>query len=158
MEVEGHEEALMDVVVFRKARPTAPEVLLAITIIPHFYLIRDASARLLAKDSFSHFTAIHKFGKIHQQALDLMTLPQGNAEKRENARRSSGSGRSRRGRSSRTLRSTSHLGFVLTTKWTARAALRWSIRWSTGGGKGLVLIFATTRATSTSWRRRRSMV
>jgi hypothetical protein len=90
MEVEGHEEALMDVVVFCKARPTAPEVLLAITIIPHFYLIWDASARLLAKDSLSQLAAIHKFGKVHRQTLNLMTLPQGNAEKRENARRSSG--------------------------------------------------------------------
>jgi hypothetical protein len=52
MEVEGHEETLVNVVIFRKARPTAPEVLLAITVVPHFYLVRNASAGLFTENSF----------------------------------------------------------------------------------------------------------
>jgi hypothetical protein len=53
VEIEGHEEALMDVVVFCKLRPAAPQVLLAIAILPHLHLVRDTTARLLAENSLS---------------------------------------------------------------------------------------------------------
>jgi hypothetical protein len=128
VEVEGHEEALMDVVVFRKARPPAPEVLFAVAIVPHLHRVRDTSARLLAKNSLSQLATIHKLGEIQRQALNLTALPHGNAEKGEDSRRSSGSGRSRRRRSSRTWSGASHLGLVLTTRWTAGTALSWSVR------------------------------
>jgi hypothetical protein len=102
MEVEGHEEALVDVVVFCKSRPAAPEVLLAAAVIPHFHLIWDTIARLLAKNSLSQFTSIHKISEIQRQALNLMALRHGNAEKGEDLRRSSGNSRSSRRRNSRT--------------------------------------------------------
>jgi hypothetical protein len=100
MEVEGHEEALVDVMIFCKLRPAAPEVLFAVAIIPHLHLIWDAAARLLAKNSLSQFASIHKIGETQRQALNLATLRHGNAEKGENWRRSSGNSRSSRRRSS----------------------------------------------------------
>jgi hypothetical protein len=53
VEVEGHEEALMDVVVFCKLRPAALKVLLTVAIIPHLHLVRDATARLFMKSHLS---------------------------------------------------------------------------------------------------------
>jgi hypothetical protein len=100
MEVKGHEEALLDVVIFCKSRPAAPEVLFAIAIIPHLHLIGDATARLLAKNSLSQFASIHEIGKIQWQALNLTALRHGNAEERENLGRSSRNSRSSRRRSS----------------------------------------------------------
>jgi hypothetical protein len=128
VEVEGHEEALMDVVVFYKLRPAAPEVLLAVAIIPHLHLVRDTSARLFAKNSLSQFAPIRKLGEIQRQALNLTALRHGNAEKGEDLRRSSGSGSSSRRRSSRIWSGASHLGLVLATRWAAETTLSWSIR------------------------------
>jgi hypothetical protein len=51
--VEGHEEALVEVVVFCKLRPTTLEVLLAIAIIPNLYFVWSPSARLFTKNLFS---------------------------------------------------------------------------------------------------------
>jgi hypothetical protein len=123
MEVEGHEEALVDVVIFCKSRPAAPEVLLAIAVIPHLHFIWDTTARLLAKNSFSQFAFIHKIGEIQRQALNLTALRHGNAEKGEDLRRSSGNGRSSRRRSS-----PSHLRLVFATKWATGTAFTRSIR------------------------------
>jgi hypothetical protein len=64
MEVEGHEEALMDVMVLSKLRPATPEVLLAVAIVPYLHLIWDATARLFTENRFSQFAAIHKLCKI----------------------------------------------------------------------------------------------
>jgi hypothetical protein len=66
MEVEGHDEALMDVVVFSKPRPATSEVLLAVAIIPHLHLIGDATARLFTENCLSQFVAIHKIRKIQR--------------------------------------------------------------------------------------------
>jgi hypothetical protein len=79
VEVEGHEEALMDVVVFCKLRPAAPQVLLAVTIVPHLHLIWNTTARLFAENRLSQFAPIHELGKIQRQALNLMALHHGNA-------------------------------------------------------------------------------
>jgi hypothetical protein len=121
VKVESHEEALMNVVVFCKSRPVAPEVLLAVAVIPHLHFIWDTTARLLAKNSLSQFATIHKIGEIQWQALNLTALRHCNAEKGENLRR-----RSRR-RSSRTWSSASHLRLVLATRWAAGPTLSWSI-------------------------------
>jgi hypothetical protein len=99
MEVEGHEEALVKVMIFCKSRPAAPEVLLAVAVVPNLHLIRDATARLLAKNSLSQFTPIHKIGEIQRQALNFTALRHGNAEKGEDLGRSSGDSRSSRRRS-----------------------------------------------------------
>jgi hypothetical protein len=58
VEVEGHEEALVDVVVFCKMRPAAPQVLLAVAIVPNLYLVWGTTARLFAKNSLSQFATI----------------------------------------------------------------------------------------------------
>jgi hypothetical protein len=128
MEVEGHEEALMDVVILSKLRPATPEVLLAVIIIPHLHLIRDATARLFTKNRLSQFAAIHKLRKIQRQALNLTALRHSNAKEGEDLRRSSRSGRSSSRRSSRTWSGASHLGLVLATRWAAGTTLSWSIR------------------------------
>jgi hypothetical protein len=127
VKVESHEEALMNVVVFFKLRPAAPEVLLAVAVIPHLHFIWDTTARLLTKNSFSQFATIHKIGEIQRQALNFTALRHGNAEKGEDLRRSSGNGRSSRRRSSRTWSSASHLRLVLATRWAAGTMLSWSI-------------------------------
>jgi hypothetical protein len=127
VEVEGHEEALMDVVVFCKLRPAAPQVLLAVTILPHLHLVRDTTARLLTENSFSQFAPIHKLGEIQRQALNLAALRHGNAEEGKDSGRSSRSGRSSKRRSSRTWSSASHLGLVLATRWASEMTLSWSV-------------------------------
>jgi hypothetical protein len=66
VEVEGHEEALMDVVVFCELRPATPKVLFTVAIIPHFYLVWDATARLLAKNRLSQLAPIHEVGEVQR--------------------------------------------------------------------------------------------
>jgi hypothetical protein len=48
VEVEGHEEALLDVVVFCKLRPATPQVLFVVTIIPN---LPDCSRRTASRSS-----------------------------------------------------------------------------------------------------------
>jgi hypothetical protein len=99
VEVEGHEEALVDVVVFCKLRPAAPQVLLAVAIIPNLYLIWRTTARLFAENRLSQFAPIHKLGEIQRQTLNLAALRHDNAEEREDPGRSSRGSRSSRRRS-----------------------------------------------------------
>jgi hypothetical protein len=99
MEVEGHEEALMDVVVLSKLRLATPEVLLAVAIIPHFHLVWDATARLFAENRLSQFAAIHKLRKIQRQELNLTALRHGNTKEGKDPGRHSKSSRSSRRRS-----------------------------------------------------------
>jgi hypothetical protein len=53
VDVEGHKEALVDVVVFCKLRPATPQVLLAVTIIPNLYFIGSTTARLFTENRLS---------------------------------------------------------------------------------------------------------
>jgi hypothetical protein len=99
VEVEGLEEALVDVVVFYKLRLAAPQVLLAVAIVPNLYLVWGTTARLFAENSLSQFAPIHKLGEIQRQALNLAALRHGNAEEREDPGRSSRGSRSSRRRS-----------------------------------------------------------
>jgi hypothetical protein len=126
MEVKGHEEALVDVVVFCKSRPATPQVLLAVAIIPHLHLVRDTTARLLAENSLSKIASFHKIREILRQAQNFSALRHGNAKEGEDLRRGSRSGRRSRRRSCRTWSGAGNLGFVFATRWTAGAALRWS--------------------------------
>jgi hypothetical protein len=80
MEVEGHEEALMDVVVFCKPRPATLKVLLAVAIIPNLHFIWSPTARLFAENRFSQLSPIHELGEIQRQTLNLVALRHGNAE------------------------------------------------------------------------------
>jgi hypothetical protein len=120
MEVEGHEETLVDVMVFCKLRLATLKVLLAIAIIPNLHFIWSPTARLLAKNCFSQFTPIHELCEIQRQTLNLMALRHGNAEEREDPGKSS---RSSRRRSARTWGSASHLGLVFATRWAAGTTL-----------------------------------
>jgi hypothetical protein len=100
MEIEGHEETLMDVVVFCKLRPPTPQVLLAVAVIPNLYFVWSPTARLFTENCFSQFSPIHELGEIQRQVLHLATLRHGNAEERKDSGRSSrssgSSGSSRR--------------------------------------------------------------
>jgi hypothetical protein len=89
VEVESHEEALVDVVVFCKLRSAAPQVLLPIAIIPNLHLVWGTTARLFAENRLSQFAPIHKLGETQRQALNLAALRHGNAEEREDPGRSS---------------------------------------------------------------------
>jgi hypothetical protein len=64
VEVEGHEEALVDVVVFCKLLPATLKVLFAVAIIPNLHFIWSPATRLLAKNRFSQFTPIHELCEI----------------------------------------------------------------------------------------------
>jgi hypothetical protein len=114
VEVEGHEEALVEIVVFCKLRLATLEVLIAVAIIPNLYLVWSPSAKLFTKNRFSQFSSIHEPGEIQRQALNLAALRHGNAEERKYSWRSRGSSRRR---SAWTWGGTSHLGFVLATRW-----------------------------------------
>jgi hypothetical protein len=95
MKVEGHEETLMDVVVFCKLRPTTLQVLLAVAIIPNLHFVWSPTARLFTENRFSQFSSIHELGEIQWQALNLAALRYGNAEERKDLGRSSRSSRRR---------------------------------------------------------------
>jgi hypothetical protein len=64
MEVESHEEALVEVMVFCKLRPAALEVLLAGAVVPNLHFVWSSSTRLFMKNRFSQFSPIHELGKI----------------------------------------------------------------------------------------------
>jgi hypothetical protein len=151
VEVEGHEEALMDVVVFCELRPATPKVLFAVAIIPHFHLVWDATARLFAENRLSQFAPIHEVGKAQRQALNLAAMRHGDAEERKDLGRCS---RSSRRRSNWTWSSASHLGLVLATRWAAGMTLSRSVQRSSCGGQRGVLVLTSARATPTSWRHR----
>jgi hypothetical protein len=98
MEVKGHEEALVDIVVFCKLRPTTLKVLLAIAIVPNLHFVWSPTARLFVENRFSQFSPIHELCEIQRQTLNLAALHHGNAEERKDpgkSSRSSGSSRRR---------------------------------------------------------------
>jgi hypothetical protein len=79
MEVEGHKEALVDVVVFCKLRPATLKVLLAVAIVPNLHFVWSPTARLFAENRFSQFLPIHELCEIQRQTLNLVALHHGNA-------------------------------------------------------------------------------
>jgi hypothetical protein len=117
MEVKGHEEALVDVVVFCKLRPTTLKILLAVAIIPNLHFVWSPTTRLFTENRFSQFSPIHKLGEIQRQTLNLAALRHGNAEERKNS-----------GRSAWTWGSDSHLWLVFATRWAAGTTLNRSGR------------------------------
>jgi hypothetical protein len=119
MEVEGHEEALMDVMVFCKLRPATLKVLLAVAILPNLHFVWSPTARLLMENRFTQFSPVHELGEIQRHTLNLAALRHGNVEEREDSRRSSKSSGSSRRRSTWTWGSASHLGLVFATRWAA---------------------------------------
>jgi hypothetical protein len=98
MEVECHDETLVDVVILSELRPASSEILLAVAIVSHLHLIGDATARLLTKNRFAQFAAIHELREIQRQALNFTALRHGNAKKREDTGNCSKRSGRRRGR------------------------------------------------------------
>jgi hypothetical protein len=66
VEVESHEETLMEVVVLCKLRPAALEVLFIGAIVLDFHFIGSSSPRVFAKNSFPQFSPIHKLRKVQR--------------------------------------------------------------------------------------------
>jgi hypothetical protein len=64
MEVEGHEETSLDVVIIHKLRLAALEVLFTSTIIPDFHLVGSSSPRVFMKNCFTQLSPIHELGKL----------------------------------------------------------------------------------------------
>jgi hypothetical protein len=64
MVIEDHEKPLVEVVVFCKMGPATPEVHLAVSVIPHLYLVGSSSSRVFAKDCFTKFPPIHELSKL----------------------------------------------------------------------------------------------
>jgi hypothetical protein len=89
----------MDVVVLSKLRPATSEILLAVTIIPHFHLIWDATTRLFTENCLSQLVAIHKLREIQRQALNLTALRHGDAKERKDPGRCGRSSWNSKGRS-----------------------------------------------------------
>jgi hypothetical protein len=119
MVIEDHEKPLVEVVLFFKMGPDTPEVHLAVSIIPHLYLIGSSSSRVFAKDCFTKFPPIHELSKFQRHPLNLTALSAGNAEEGINF------GRTRRRSitrwSARTWYSSRNLGLVLAPNRAARA-------------------------------------
>jgi hypothetical protein len=78
--VKEHEKPLMEVMVFRKLGPAAPEVHLAASIIVHLHLVGSSSPRLFANNCFMKLAPIHKIGEFQRNTLYLTTLSAGDAE------------------------------------------------------------------------------
>jgi hypothetical protein len=64
MEVKGHEETSLDVVIIHKLRPAALEVLFASAIILDFHLIGSSSPRVLTKNCFTQLPPIHELSEL----------------------------------------------------------------------------------------------
>jgi hypothetical protein len=74
MVIEDHEKPLVEVMVFCKMGPATPEVHLAISIVPHLYLVGSSSSRVFTKNSFMKFSPIHEFSKLQWHPLNLTAL------------------------------------------------------------------------------------
>jgi hypothetical protein len=66
VEVKSHEKALMEVVILRKLRPAALEVLLTGAVVPNLHFIGSSSPRVFTKNRFSQFSPIHKLGEFQR--------------------------------------------------------------------------------------------
>jgi hypothetical protein len=112
MVIEDHEKPLVEVVVFCKMGPATPEVHLAISIVPHLYLVGSPSSRVFMKNSFTKFLPIHEFSKLQRHPLNFTAFSAGDTEEGikfgRRRRRSITQG------SARTWCSSGTLGLVLT--------------------------------------------
>jgi hypothetical protein len=80
MVVEGHEETLVEVMVFRKLRPAALEIHLAGPIVPNLHLIGSSAPRVFTKNLFPQLSPIHELGELQRHPLNLTSLSAGDAE------------------------------------------------------------------------------
>jgi hypothetical protein len=154
MEVKSHKKPLAEVVILRKLRLAALEVLLIGVIVANLHFVWSSSTRLFMKNRFSQFSPIYELGKFQRQALNLAALRVGDAKERIYSGRSR---RSTRGRSAWTWGGASHLWFILTTSRMAEMTLHRNGRrgsyssWS-------CLVFAAMRVAATPRHRRGAKV
>jgi hypothetical protein len=78
--VKGHEETLIEVMVFCKLRPTTLEVHLTISVVPDLHPIGSSSSRVLAKNCFPQLPSIHELGELQRYPLNLAALGTGDAK------------------------------------------------------------------------------
>jgi hypothetical protein len=78
--VEGHEEALVEVMVFCKLRQAALEVHIAGPVILDLHFIGSPSPRVFTKNRFPQLSPVHKLGKLQRHPLNLAALSAGDAE------------------------------------------------------------------------------
>jgi hypothetical protein len=64
--VEGHEEALMEVMVFCKLRLAALEVLFTGTVVPDLHFVGSSSPRVFMKNCFPQLSTVHKLGEFQR--------------------------------------------------------------------------------------------
>jgi hypothetical protein len=102
VEVESHEETLVEVMVFCKLRLAALEVHLAGPVVPDLHFIGSSSPRVFTKNCFPQLSPVHKLGELQRHLLNLMALSVGDAEEGVHSRRRR---RSIMRRSTRTWRS-----------------------------------------------------
>jgi hypothetical protein len=57
---------LMEVMILRKLRPAALEILLTGAVIPDFHFIGSPSPRVFTKNRFLQFSPIHKLGEFQR--------------------------------------------------------------------------------------------
>jgi hypothetical protein len=57
---------LMDVVILRKLRAAALEVLLTGAVVPDFHFIGSSSPRVFTKNRYPQFSPIHKLGEFRR--------------------------------------------------------------------------------------------
>jgi hypothetical protein len=57
-------KTLMEVVILRKLRPTALEVLLAGAIVPNLHFVWSSFTRVFTKNRFPQFSPIHELGEL----------------------------------------------------------------------------------------------
>jgi hypothetical protein len=82
MEIKGHEEPLMEVMILRKSRPAALEELFTGAVVPHLHFVRGPATRVFTENCFTQFSPIHEFSKFQWQALNFVALRIADAEKR----------------------------------------------------------------------------
>jgi hypothetical protein len=80
MVIEDHEKPLVEVMVFCKMGPATPKVHLAISVVPHLYLVGSSSSRVFAKNNFTKFSPIHEFSKLLRHPLNFTALSAGNTK------------------------------------------------------------------------------
>jgi hypothetical protein len=80
MVVEGHEETLVEVMVFCKLQPATLEVHLTGPVIPNLHFIGSSFPRVFTKNRFPQLSPIHELGKLQRHPLNLAALSAGDAE------------------------------------------------------------------------------
>jgi hypothetical protein len=64
MEIKGHEEPLMEVMILRKSRLAALEELFTGAIVPHLHFVWGSATRVFMENCFTQFSPIHEFSKF----------------------------------------------------------------------------------------------